>query len=248
MGPTWVLSAPDGPHVGPMNLAIRAVPDGFPVIPVQEAMYFSGQPACVYWHAVINSIMCKFNLCFHISCNRLPVLIWMNWKAGLELKSISSQFASQRSQQQGPFACRTTTDASKPHNHCLNRATLGVMAMRIPPRKRNRHLSNHLMSQDSWFVWWRFHQIYGKLAIVESVIWRVNSSVVEIRKWKSNWITPLLGCDYISRPVLLWLISICKRGTEKKSNINVYHVFWGWINKKLILGKLFWSKHYTWNF
>ena len=26
MGPTWVLSAPDGPHVGPMNLAIR---DGY---------------------------------------------------------------------------------------------------------------------------------------------------------------------------------------------------------------------------
>ena len=24
MGPTWVLSAPDGPHVGPLNLAIRA--------------------------------------------------------------------------------------------------------------------------------------------------------------------------------------------------------------------------------
>ena len=23
MGPTWVLSAPDGPHVGPMSLAIR---------------------------------------------------------------------------------------------------------------------------------------------------------------------------------------------------------------------------------
>ena len=23
LGPTWVLSAPDGPHVGPMNLAIR---------------------------------------------------------------------------------------------------------------------------------------------------------------------------------------------------------------------------------
>ena len=26
MGPTWVLSAPDGPHVGPMNFAIRGVP------------------------------------------------------------------------------------------------------------------------------------------------------------------------------------------------------------------------------
>ena len=25
MGPTWVLSAPDGPHVGPTNLAIRTV-------------------------------------------------------------------------------------------------------------------------------------------------------------------------------------------------------------------------------
>ena len=23
MGPTWVLSTPDGPHVGPMNLAFR---------------------------------------------------------------------------------------------------------------------------------------------------------------------------------------------------------------------------------
>ena len=23
MGPTWVLSAPDGPHIGPMNLANR---------------------------------------------------------------------------------------------------------------------------------------------------------------------------------------------------------------------------------
>ena len=23
MGPTWVLSAPDGPHIGPMNLALR---------------------------------------------------------------------------------------------------------------------------------------------------------------------------------------------------------------------------------
>ena len=27
MGPTWVLSAPDGPHVGSMNLAIRELID-----------------------------------------------------------------------------------------------------------------------------------------------------------------------------------------------------------------------------
>ena len=25
MGPTWVLSAPDGPHVGPINIAIGVV-------------------------------------------------------------------------------------------------------------------------------------------------------------------------------------------------------------------------------
>ena len=25
MGPTWVLSAPDGPHIGPTNLAIRVI-------------------------------------------------------------------------------------------------------------------------------------------------------------------------------------------------------------------------------
>ena len=25
MGPTWILPAPDGPHVGPMNLAIRDI-------------------------------------------------------------------------------------------------------------------------------------------------------------------------------------------------------------------------------
>ena len=29
VGPTWVLSAPDGPHVGPINLAIR---DGIPCL------------------------------------------------------------------------------------------------------------------------------------------------------------------------------------------------------------------------
>ena len=37
MGPTWVLSAPDGPHVGPMNLAIR----GF----VWSTRYVRDQPA-----------------------------------------------------------------------------------------------------------------------------------------------------------------------------------------------------------
>ena len=32
MGPTWVLSAPDGPHDGPMNLAIRDYSDTTPCV------------------------------------------------------------------------------------------------------------------------------------------------------------------------------------------------------------------------
>ena len=36
MGPTWVLSTPDGPHVGPMNLAIRVPQDHNNVITIHE--------------------------------------------------------------------------------------------------------------------------------------------------------------------------------------------------------------------
>ena len=41
MGPTWVLSAPDGPHVGPMNLANRvSMVSSFPlhvtILPVDD--------------------------------------------------------------------------------------------------------------------------------------------------------------------------------------------------------------------
>ena len=32
MGPTWVLSAQDGPHVSPMNLAIRVHPQQISII------------------------------------------------------------------------------------------------------------------------------------------------------------------------------------------------------------------------
>ena len=38
MGPTWVLSAPDGPHVGPMNLAIRVFKGAF--ISTLEAIWY----------------------------------------------------------------------------------------------------------------------------------------------------------------------------------------------------------------
>ena len=48
MGPTWVLSAPDGPHVGPLNLAFREVciwqlSPHLPVVTsVQYAKWFKG--------------------------------------------------------------------------------------------------------------------------------------------------------------------------------------------------------------
>ena len=43
MGPTWVLSAPDGPHVGPMNLAIRVglLIEAWSVIPKKKLMGMS---------------------------------------------------------------------------------------------------------------------------------------------------------------------------------------------------------------
>ena len=37
LGPTWVLSAPNGPHVGPMNLAIREVT--MTVVPVMATKW-----------------------------------------------------------------------------------------------------------------------------------------------------------------------------------------------------------------
>ena len=40
MGPTWVLSAPDGPHVGPMNLAITEVTKNFFSQPVLHTISY----------------------------------------------------------------------------------------------------------------------------------------------------------------------------------------------------------------
>ena len=37
LGPIWVLSAPDGPHVGPMNLAIRDITPGHGQLIVRES-------------------------------------------------------------------------------------------------------------------------------------------------------------------------------------------------------------------
>ena len=47
MGPTWVLSAPDGPHDGPMNLAIRGLHFVDGILIFQICSYLSG---LLNWH------------------------------------------------------------------------------------------------------------------------------------------------------------------------------------------------------
>ena len=80
MGPTWVLSTPNGPHVGPMNLAIRVllcriqnyhfgshynettvpcVPVFFNMIPTQTLIYYQGVTEIRPWKS--NYIHQSFN-------------------------------------------------------------------------------------------------------------------------------------------------------------------------------------------
>ena len=62
MGPTWVLSAPDGPHFGPMNLVIRVAAKGnFP--------YEYDKPL----HWIIFSA-CNSRLILRVSCQKGPYL------------------------------------------------------------------------------------------------------------------------------------------------------------------------------
>ena len=56
MGPTWVLSAPDEPHAGPMNLAIR-------VIHVQPWLKYDSKRSPWNYHSPHSTIntLCTFN-------------------------------------------------------------------------------------------------------------------------------------------------------------------------------------------
>ena len=70
MGPTWVLSAPDGPHVGPMNLAIR---DGLNTL----------NPMCCVTMCLLSGMVCPFyfmgyivygtRLGLHCACRHIKV-------------------------------------------------------------------------------------------------------------------------------------------------------------------------------
>ena len=61
MGPTWVLSAPDGPHVGPMNLAIRVYTGMlFKTIPLPLLHL---KPTCLKFYIWTNVTIADFWVC-----------------------------------------------------------------------------------------------------------------------------------------------------------------------------------------
>ena len=61
MGPTWVLSAPDGPHVGPMNIAIMDVFLDMLTLHTPQLQghlyYMQGLIRCCY--LIVNTILYK---------------------------------------------------------------------------------------------------------------------------------------------------------------------------------------------
>ena len=58
MGPTWVLSAPDGPHFGPMNFAIRDVYNNIALLSVSQKLHPWGK-------AEIEPLSCIHSTCSH---------------------------------------------------------------------------------------------------------------------------------------------------------------------------------------
>ena len=51
-GPTWVLSAPDGPHVGPMNLVIKVVMLGAAIVLIQFQNIPASSPVAPFTNMV----------------------------------------------------------------------------------------------------------------------------------------------------------------------------------------------------
>ena len=80
MGPTWVLSAPVGPHVGPLTLAIRAGLLSYALQwPCLWLMYFlhsANHPVNhVCWNASTHGISCGTGSCaISVELNNLAIL------------------------------------------------------------------------------------------------------------------------------------------------------------------------------
>ena len=76
MGLTWVLSAPDGPHVGPMNLAIRnpvsfsEMQVLFPIQKIQKGFSYIKLQCFKFWmHPRLHLLLiCLFSHCLSMIC------------------------------------------------------------------------------------------------------------------------------------------------------------------------------------
>ena len=74
MGPTWVLSAPCGPHVGPMNLAIRDDVDMCCFVTVMSSVLAGSW----YMYRYHSEIILQRNHNFVSMSAEWPWMIWVN--------------------------------------------------------------------------------------------------------------------------------------------------------------------------
>ena len=74
MGPTWVLSAPDGPHVGPMNLAFREAKRQF--------IIWASEDTCK--HPPLNGQKCMAMCPKLFGWDPISVISYHHWKLNYE--------------------------------------------------------------------------------------------------------------------------------------------------------------------
>ena len=91
MEPTWVLSAPDGPHVGPMNLAIRDVSSFSEKMPQNITSSLMHLLTCLDGNIYANSYLI-------IAC----LVTRFGWWEGITVTSTSDPSVSNESPHKGP--------------------------------------------------------------------------------------------------------------------------------------------------
>ena len=78
MGPTWVLSAPDGPHVGPMNIAFRDA--------ITDPQWYKLQ---TYFDTSFNKFQTTINITPSVKPLSLNVTLWATMhNAMLQVSSV----------------------------------------------------------------------------------------------------------------------------------------------------------------
>ena len=85
-GPTWVLSAPDGPHVGPRNLAIRVVAWPMSLVKLRTNQYsrsmlpdYCHRLSCIPINATKTDVCCMTNVIEQIEHQSVPLKKYVAW-------------------------------------------------------------------------------------------------------------------------------------------------------------------------